>query len=373
VVSDATIYIVLILWIMANWYAEVTDVRGAFLHGEFEPRQQLFVYAPQGFEYYYKPNVVLMLMKTIYGLKQSAYAFWLKLFAAFKLMNFTRSKADPYLYFQWTTLESVLWISWVDDCLVMGKKEAVLNAKKGLLQQFDCDESGELTDYVGCKIDRNEAEGWAEITQPVLLQSLGDEFDLPDGEYPDTPAVPGSILMKGLPDNNVSNDEQTTYRSRTGKLLHMMKRSRPDILNSVRELSRFMTRANESHMTSMYRLLKYCVGTPIWCAFLKPDIVCDGSADFEFVVHERSDSDFAKDEGCRSVAGYSTFLCGAAVTNKSKMQDLVTLSVTESELVAATLCVQDMMFIMRILIVGPKGPETDGFGGRQQRCCQYYQ
>jgi hypothetical protein len=54
----------------------------------------------------------------------------------------------------------VLWISWVDDCLMMRHKEAVLQAKQGLLQHFDCDEVGELTEYVGCKIERNEAEGW---------------------------------------------------------------------------------------------------------------------------------------------------------------------------------------------------------------------
>jgi hypothetical protein len=78
-------------------------------------------------------------------------------------------------------------------------------------------------------------------TQPVLLQSLHDKFDLPEGKNLNTPAIPGSILLKGEPENNVSNDEQTTYRSCMGKLLHMMKWSRPDILNSARELSRFMT------------------------------------------------------------------------------------------------------------------------------------
>jgi hypothetical protein len=50
VVSDATIYIVLIFWIMACWYAEVMDLRGAFLHGDFEPGQKMFVYVPKGFE-----------------------------------------------------------------------------------------------------------------------------------------------------------------------------------------------------------------------------------------------------------------------------------------------------------------------------------
>ena len=51
----------------------------------------------------------------------------------------------------------------------------------------------------------------------------------------------------------------------------------------------------------------------------------------------------------RSVSGYATFLNGAPVTAKSKMQDCVTLSVTEAELVAATNCVQDMIYTKKVL------------------------
>jgi len=32
---------------------------------------------PQGFKKYFPWNVVLLLLKTLYGLKQAAYAFWL--------------------------------------------------------------------------------------------------------------------------------------------------------------------------------------------------------------------------------------------------------------------------------------------------------
>jgi hypothetical protein len=50
VVSDATIHIVLILLIMAGWYAELIDVKGAFLHDVFEKGQKVYMEVPQGFE-----------------------------------------------------------------------------------------------------------------------------------------------------------------------------------------------------------------------------------------------------------------------------------------------------------------------------------
>jgi len=68
---------------------------------------------------------------------------------AFRHMTFQRSKSDPCLFFKWTVHGLVLWVTWVDDCLVCGKKEAVLEAKQQLMARFDCDEVGELKEYIG--------------------------------------------------------------------------------------------------------------------------------------------------------------------------------------------------------------------------------
>jgi hypothetical protein len=202
-----------------------------------------------------------------------------------------------------------------------------------------------MKEYIGCKIDRKP--GQLKVSQPVLLQSLIDEFDLPDDNYPSTPAEPGSILMSG---EMITMTEQSKYRSGVGKLLYLMRWSRPDIMNSVRELSRFMQEASKAHMAAMYRVMRYCIGTPNRGLMIKPNVKWDGDRNFEFTISGRSDSDFAKDViGRKSVSACSTFLCGAPVSIRSKMQDCVTLSVTEAELVAATHCAQDMLFVMRVL------------------------
>jgi hypothetical protein len=85
----------------------------------------------------------------------------------------------------------------VDDCLICSEKTSVIHAKEEMKKQFDCDEVVELAEYVGCKIDHNKEEGWIKLTQPILMQSYVDEFDLPKGELPRTPATPGSVLKKG--------------------------------------------------------------------------------------------------------------------------------------------------------------------------------
>ena len=350
VANKATIRIFMILMIMAGWYAEILDVKGAFLHGEFEDGEEIYMEVPQGFEEYYPDNVLLKLLRTLYGLKQAAMAFWRQLLKAFRNMNYERSKADPCLYFAWTVYGLILWLSWIDDCVCAGKTEGVLMAKKQMMDRFDCDEVGEMKEYVGCKIDHNFDERWIKITQPVLLQSFQDEFDLPDTKPPKTPAEPGTVLVNGKSEESLATEKQSKYRSGVGKLLHLMRWSRPETLNSVRECSRFMSKAVQAHLKALYRIMHYCVGTPERGLLLKPNAKWDGSPDFKFEVNGRSDSTYASDPDTRrSVSGYHTMLNGAPVTMKSGMQKIVALSVTEAELIAAVLCAQDMLFVYKVI------------------------
>jgi hypothetical protein len=142
-------------------------------------------------------------------------------------MTFEHSKVDPCLFFKWTVHGLVLWVTWVNDCLVCGKKEGVLAAKKQLMERFDCDEVGKLTEYISRRVERGD--GIMKLTQPVLLQSFEDVFDLPDMKTPDTPATPGEVLRSGTETSMLSDEMQSKYRSGTGKLLHLMKWSRPDV------------------------------------------------------------------------------------------------------------------------------------------------
>jgi hypothetical protein len=100
------------------------------LNGELDEHVECYLEVPEGFEKYYLPNVVLMLLRTLYGMIQAAYAFWTTFLNAMWHMKYNRSKADPCLYYRWTKTGLVLWLSWVDDdCLVCGHRKNVEEAK----------------------------------------------------------------------------------------------------------------------------------------------------------------------------------------------------------------------------------------------------
>jgi len=76
VTNDASMRIMFTLMLMAGWTAYIVDVKGAFLHGDFEDGEKIYMEVPKGFKNYYATNIVLLLLQTLYGLKQAAMAFW---------------------------------------------------------------------------------------------------------------------------------------------------------------------------------------------------------------------------------------------------------------------------------------------------------
>ena len=99
-----------------------------------------------------------------------------------------------------------MWPSWIDDCASFGKKEAVEESRNEMMQLFDCDDVGNMDEYVGCEIGREE--GSFTFMQPVMLQSFKDEFELPTRAQ-NTPGEPGNTLSKAKEGESVSPEETT--------------------------------------------------------------------------------------------------------------------------------------------------------------------
>ena len=69
-------------------------------------------------------------------------------------MELKRSTADPCLYFNWTEDGLALVISRINDNLIIGNAKAVARTKKNLSTRLDCEECGELDEFMCCKITR---------------------------------------------------------------------------------------------------------------------------------------------------------------------------------------------------------------------------
>ena len=74
------------------------DVKSAFLNGDLT--EDIYMRQPEGFEDKEYPDKVCKLSKSLYGLKQSARCWNLKIDEYLKSSNYTQSTADPCIYFR---------------------------------------------------------------------------------------------------------------------------------------------------------------------------------------------------------------------------------------------------------------------------------
>jgi hypothetical protein len=76
----------------------------------------------------------------------------------------------------------LLWLSWVDNCLVADKEEGAMKAKASVMELFHRNDLGTLLEYVGCKVNYDQEAGAMRLTHPLMIQSFQDDFDLPEGK-----------------------------------------------------------------------------------------------------------------------------------------------------------------------------------------------
>ena len=222
---------------------------------------------------------------------------------------------------------------------------------------------------MGCHIIEDQAlPNQLFIHQPKLIKHLQGEFGTlikNTNKVFKTPAGPKTVIMrpeKGDP--LISSVEQTTYRSGVGMLLYLVKHSRPEISNAVRELSKVGDGATKAHWKELMRTIKYVIDTKNVVLKIKP--YQDNST---YVLEGITDSEYAGDRDTRiSVYGYVIYFCGAPIAWKSKSGKSVTLSSTEAEYFAISEVAKELLFIkqtiesMGIKIELPIKIKTDNVG-----------
>ena len=131
-------------------------------------------------------------------------------------------------------------------------------------------------------------------------------------------------------------------------LLYLVKFSRPDISNSVRELSKAMDRSTDAHYKVLLRVLKYVVRTEDLGLIYDSGILVNFDGTWQIVAF--CDSDFAGDKDNRiSVTGFCIYIGKCLISWKSRGQKSVTLSSTEAEYVAVSEVCMEIMFIRQVL------------------------
>jgi hypothetical protein len=348
VVNDVTFRIWLVLVMLWNLDTIVFDIEVAFLNGELE--HEIFMECPDGLEH--TSDEVLLLLKTIYGLRQSAMQFAKKLASVLKNIGFVQSKADPCLFVRRNELGLVIVISYVDDCAAGGSK-AALNQMLAQIREseltFTVNE--DMRDYLSCEVlfNSDRTKGW--LGQPHMIKKIKRVFGEAVAKLPKyrTPGTPGVGLVRAKEEDKLASlEDQHTLRSGTGMLLYLVKHSRPDIANAVRELTKCLIGAHPAAMKEMYRVIKFVLDTQSMGLRLEPKM--EGTK-LVFLLKGYCDSDWAGDKDNRkSISGFMLFFCGVLIMWRSKQQASVSLSSAEAEFVSVGELAKEICFVVQILL-----------------------
>jgi hypothetical protein len=203
--------------------------------------------------------VLTTTQKTIYGLVQSGRQYFNFFTSVLTELGFEGGQVNPCLMMKKNDKGIVNIAIYVDDYLMVGDKAAIEDVIAGLKSRgFKLKEDGSLQDYLSCEVtlSKDKKQGW--IHQPHLIKNLEKKFGSmvnKSQEY-GTPGTPRSIIVKDA-QQNMSKDDKKIYRSGVGMLLYLVKHSRPDITNGIRELSKALDGVTPKAKQEMKHMIKY--------------------------------------------------------------------------------------------------------------------
>jgi hypothetical protein len=202
---------------------------------------------------------------------------------------------------------------------------------------------GELHWLLGMEIIRDRQNGTISLSQKAYVDLIVHRFGFNDVKPVSTPIDPQVRLSQlQAPSTSLEHARMRNipYREAIGSLMYASLGTRPDISFAVTTLSRFNSNPGEAHWNAAKRVFRYLKGTrDLWLVYGGVKRVLTGWAD--------ADGSMAEDR--RAVTGYAFLINGGAVSWSSKKQEIVSLSTTESEYVAATHAAKEAMWLRSLI------------------------
>jgi hypothetical protein len=316
------------------------DIETAFLNATLE--EEIYMEQPPGFTQ--QGGYVCLLKKCLYGLKQSG-RMWHQEFKRTLLeYGFIQAKSDECLF---TASVDMFLCLYVDDILIALENDAKLKIfLDHLLKKYVVKNNGLLNWYLGIEILTEPCE--SVLSQRVYVEKLLDRFKMSDSKPAKTPMdandTRSSDASKEIKMNELLPPTEP-YRELIGCLMYSMVATRPDIAYAVGYLSRQVSNPTGRHWTQAKRVLRYLKHTKD----LGLRVTRCNPEDFKLCAYV--DADWGRDPTTgKSTTGCVLYLGNVPILWTSRLQRCVALSSTESEYVALSECVKDVLWVSRLLV-----------------------
>ena len=311
------------------------DVKTAFLHGTI--KETIFMQQPEGYDD--GSGRVCLLLKGIYGLKQSPRAWNQTVHLALVNMGLRQLQSDPCVYVSGD--HSVYLALFVDDGLLACETtEQQANVIKELRKKYELTvTSGSELTYIGLEI-RVMKDHSLVIGQETYVKEILSRFGMQDSRSTCTPADSNNKLSSDQSPTTEREKQQmqsTPYKQAVGALIFLASVSRPDISAAVQKVARFFANPGQQHWVAVKRIMRYLSGTQ--------DASIHYEAKKEVKLTAFADSDFAGDsEKSQSTSGIVLLVNQKPVMWMSRLQSTIALSTAEAEHNAITEAAKEIVW-----------------------------
>jgi hypothetical protein len=344
VVKPASVRLIAALACKNDWELDTFDAKRAFLWGTL--KEEIHMRQPKGFEEGDWKVLVWLMLRTIYGLKQSAMEWYEQVRSIMSDLGFVRSEADHAVFYydgdDDTTagLNVKCIIGWhVDDGMGTSNSASFLQrVKEKIAARFGIKDLGPITKYLGIQFERDRSSRELWMHQGEYIAFLLEEYNMTNCNPVSLPLDPKAPF--GLESDTFAATENLNarYLKIVGELIYLSTCTRPDISYAVNALSQRNAKPDDRHYAAAKRLLRYLAGT----IGLR---VHYGGDKVDEKLHAYADASWGNDAGRRSVSGYAWFYAGGLIAHVSKKQATVALSSTEAEYMAVTHSVQEGIWL----------------------------
>lgn len=227
---------------------------------------------------------------------------------------------------------------YIDDGLIASNNsESIVSIIEHLQKEFEI-KVFEAECYLGLQIERR-SNGAIFLHQENYAKKVLARFTMDNCNSVTTPADPNQVLC-----SSEVKSTQFPYRQAVGSLMYLAVATRPDISYAVGLVSRFLEHPSEEHASAVKRIMRYIKGHITYG--IKFENVTN--LPLSFCIY--SDADYAGDiDSRKSTSGYMFMLSNGIIGWASERQKSVALSTTESEYVAASTAIREMVWLQHLL------------------------
>ena len=315
-----------------------------FLNGKLDKGEDLYMELPPGYHVNKGlKHAVMKLRVALYSSKQGALNWYLELCNSLKELRLSRAHSNWGVFYAHIGHDILILPSHVDDCTVTSNSHELMGLFKDKIQaKYKITDLGPISWVLGMKVVHDRVTRTISLSQEPYINAIVTKYNFSNLKPISIPMDPNVQLSHTHPRSiaNTARMKNIPYRAAIGLLMYLAIATCPDIVFAISTVAQFSQDPGLKHWEAVKRIYRYLLGTRKLA--LTFGAGKQGLKGF-------TDADRASQEHRHAISGYAYILDGGAVSWASKKQELVTLSTTEAEYVAATHAAKEGIWLRRLV------------------------